>query len=324
MRKFMFLLSTVLASAGLFFTAPSGAQEKFPSHPINVIIPTPPGGSTDTSIRLLAQIAGGILGQRLVILNRPGAGGEIGTALVVRAAPDGYTLGGMWNAPLTMTPHTLPAPYSPQDYVAISLSDSAPIVLCVKDSFPANSGKELVDYLKKNPQRFTYGTDGVGATIQLSTERIFRKLGVRVRSIPFGGAGETLQSFLSNQIDIYGGSIAPILPYVHNKTAKCLIVSSAKRVDGLPQADSLTDLGIPQEETLLWHGIIGPKGIPADRVAILESAFRQAAQTERFREFMKKQSIDVEGTSGQDMRERIDSEYAAMGQIAQKLNLGKK
>src|SRR3546814_19838733 len=100
-----------------------------------------------------------------------------------------------------MTPHTLKAQYSPDDYVAVSLSDSAPIVLCTKANFPANSGKEFVDYAKKNPDKLTYGNDGVGATIQLASERIFTKLGIKLRSVPFAGAGQTLQSLLRNHID---------------------------------------------------------------------------------------------------------------------------
>lgn len=316
------LLPALLAAVALCVGGVASA-DNYPSRPITVIIPTGPGGSTDTVIRALADIAGGILKTSFVILNRPGAGGIIGTTQVVRAEPDGYTLGGIWNAPLTMTPYTLPAHYSPSDYTAVSLSDSAPITLCAKPDFPAHTGNELIAYARKNPDKLTYGTDGVGATIQLASERIFSKLGVKLRSVPFSGAGQTLLSFLGGQIDIYGGSIAPILPYVKNKTAKCLIVTSVKRVPFLPDASSLTDLGIPQEQTLLWHGIIAPKGVPADRLAILEHAFREAAQTEKFRKFLASQSISVEGTTAQEMRKTIDNEYAAMGRIVKMLGLRK-
>lgn len=313
------VFTSMLAALGL--AVPAQAADKYPSHPITVIIPTGPGGSTDIVIRMLSEIASGFLNQRFVIVNRPGAGGLIGTSSVVRAEPDGYTLGGIWNAPLTMTPYTLKAQYSPSDYTTVSLSDSAPIVLCVKTAFPANSGKEFIAYAKANPDKLTYGTDGVGATIQLGAERIFRKLDVKLRSVPFGGAGETLQNFLTGQIDVYGGSIAPILPYVKNKTAKCMIVTSTKRVEFLPDASSLTDLGVPQEATLLWHGIIAPKGVPADRIAVLESAFRKAAQTEKFKTFLKGQSISVEGTSGKEMRKVVDDEYAAMGATIKTLGI---
>ena len=312
-----------IASMALALCAalPAQAQDKYPSRAITIIVPTAPGGSTDTVIRQLAEITGNMIKQHFVILNRPGAGGMIGTSAIVRADPDGYTLGGIWNAPLTMTPHTLKAQYSPSDYVAVSLSDSAPIVLCTKANFPASSGKEFVEYARKHPDKLTYGTDGVGATIQLASERIFSKLGIKLRSVPFAGAGQTLQSFLSNQIDVYGGSIAPIIPYVKDKSVKCLILSSVNRVPALPQAASLTDLGIPEEQTLLWHGIIAPKGVPADRLAFLENAFRKAAQTEEFKTFLASQSINVEGTSAQEMRKVMDDEYAAMAHVAKSLGL---
>jgi tripartite-type tricarboxylate transporter receptor subunit TctC len=318
------LASAALATLALCAVVPVQAADSYPAHTITIIIPTGPGGGTDTVIRKLAEVAGRLMPQKFVILNRAGAGGLIGTSAVVRAEPDGYTLGGIWNAPLTMTPYTLSASYTPNDYVAVSLADSSPIVLCSKPGFPAKDGKEFIAHLKQNPDKYTYGTDGVGATIQLASERIFGKLGVKVRSVPFSGAGETLANFLSGSIDIYGGSIAPILPYVANKTARCLIVSSVGRVPSLPDASSLTDLGIPGEATLLWHGIIAPKGVPADRVAFLEALFRKAAQTDEFKDYLARQSIEVEGTSAADMRKRIDSEYAAMGRITQTLGLGKK
>ncbi|HYG45778.1 MAG TPA: tripartite tricarboxylate transporter substrate binding protein [Bordetella sp.] len=315
------LLAVVSAVLAWGASMPVQAQDKYPTRAITIIVPTSPGGSTDTVIRQLAEITSGILKQPFVILNRPGAGGMIGTSAIVRAEPDGYTLGGIWNAPLTMTPHTLKAQYSPDDYVAVSLSDSAPIVLCTKANFPANTGIEFVEYAKENPDKLTYGTDGVGATIQLASERIFTKLGIKLRSVPFAGAGQTLQSFLSNQIDVYGGSIAPIMPYVKDKTVKCLILSSVNRVEALPHASSLTDLGIPEVQTLLWHGIIAPKGVSADRLKILEDAFRKAAQTREFRTFLASQSINVEGTSAKDMRKTMDDEYAAMEHVAKALGL---
>src|SRR3546814_1229969 len=120
----------------------------------------------------------------------------------------------------------------------------------------------------------------------------------------------------SSDLDVYGGSIAPILPYVKDKSVKCLILSSVNRVKALPQASSLTDLGIPQEQTLLWHGIIAPKGVPADRLKILEDAFRKSANTQQFKDFLASQSISVEGTSAKDMRMTLDDEYAAMARVA--------
>lgn len=299
------------------------AQEKFPSRPIEIIVPTAAGGGTDIAIRLLAEIAEAKLGQRVVISNKTGGGGMIGMTAIVRSRPDGYTLGGLWNAPLTMTPHMQPAPYTPNDYVAVSLADSAATIFCVKADFPAGSGKEFIEHLKANSGKYTYGNDGVGGTLHLAAERIFSKVGVKARPIPFAGAGETLKAFLGGHIAIYAGSITPILPYTKDGTAKCLLVTTAKRVPSMPQAASLTDIGVPDAQTILWHGVIAPKGVPADRLAILEAAFRDAAKSDRFRQYMGSRGVEIEGSTGAEFRKLIDSEYAAMGDVMKTLGLAK-
>jgi tripartite-type tricarboxylate transporter receptor subunit TctC len=308
---------------GAIAVAPAMAQEKFPTRPIEIIVPTPPGGGTDIAIRLLGELAEPVLGQKIVVVNKPGGGGMIGMTQITQAKPDGYTLGGLWNAPLTMTPHSQPAPYKPTDYVAISLADSAPTVFCVKKDFPATTGKEFIEHLRKSPGKYTYGNDGVGGTIHLSAERVFLKLGIKARPVPFGGAGETLKNYLGGHVDIYGGSIPPILPYIKDGSSRCLMVTSPDRVASLPQAASLTDLGVPETATVLWHGVVGPRGIPADRLAILEKAFQQAARTDKFRQFMESRGIKVEASTGPEFRKLIDAEYAAMGEIIKAIGLAK-
>lgn len=302
----------------------AAAQEKYPSRPIELVIPTAAGGGTDISLRMLAEIVEPILGQKVVVVNKPGAGGTVGMAQVVQARPDGYTIGGLWNAPLTMTPHMLPTPYKNSDYAAVTLVTAAPTILCVKAAFPAGDGKAFIEELRKNPGKYTYGNDGVGGTIQLATERVFSKLGVKARPIPFAGAGDTLKAFLGGHVDIYGGSIPPILPYVKDKSAKCLMLTSAERNASVPQAAGLADLGAPNEATVLWRGIIAPLKLPADRLAVLQKAFAQAAQTPKFKEFMQKRGEEAKGSSSAEFRNLIDSEYDAMGKVMAAIGLAKK
>ena len=227
--------AAALAVAALAM-ASATAQEKYPSRPIEMVIPTAAGGGTDISLRMLAELVEPALGQKIVVVNKTGGGGTVGMAGIVSAKPDGYTIGGLWNAPLTMTPHMLPAPYKPSDYAAVSLVTWAPTILCVKAAFPANDGKAFIDELKKNPNKYTYGNDGLGGTLHLASERVFQKLGVKARPIPFAGAGETLKAFLGDHIDIYAGSISPILPYVKDKSAKCLMLTSPERNATVPDA----------------------------------------------------------------------------------------
>ena len=302
----------------------AAAQEKYPSRPIELVIPTPPGGGTDISLRMLAEIVEPILGQRVVVVNKPGGGGTVGMAEVVQARPDGYTIGGLWNAPLTMTPHVLPTPYKNTDYAAVTQVTASPVVMCVKAAFPASDGKGFIEELRKNPGKYTYGNDGVGGTVQLAAERVFTKLGVKARAIPFAGAGETLRAFLGGHVDIYGGSIPPIMPYVKDKSARCVMVTSAERNPSVPDAAGLADLGAPEEATVLWRGIIAPLKLPADRLAILQKAFASAAQSDKFREFMLKRGEEAKGSSSAEFRNLIDSEYEAMGKVMAAIGLTKK
>ena len=319
------VLSALVVCANLFCAAsPAAAQEKFPTRPIEIIVPTPPGGGTDITARLLAELVEPMLGQKVVVVNKAGAGGTLGMSAVVQAKPDGYTLGGLWNAPLTMTPHSQAVPYSLQDYVAISLADTAPALLCTKPDFPANTGKEFIEVIRSNPNKYTYGNDGVVGMLHLSTERIFTKLGIKARPVPFGGAGETLKNFLGGHIDIYAGSIPPIVPHVKAGAAKCLLLTSKEKNAAVPQAASLSELGIPETATYLWHGIVGPKGIPPDRIAILEKAFAQAAKSDKFRQLMEAKGVTVEGSGAAEFRKLIDTEFKAMGEVVTSLGMAKK
>lgn len=325
MSRVLQTMTRVAVVAVVGFAASSAtAQEKFPSRPIELVIPTAAGGGTDISLRMLAELVEPLLGQKVVVVNKTGGGGTVGMAGIVQAKPDGYTIGGLWNAPLTMTPHMLPAPYKPSDYAAVSLVTWAPTILCVKAAFPANDGKGFIGELKKNPGRYTYGNDGLGGTLHLASERVFSKLGVKARPVPFAGAGETLKAFLGDHIDIYAGSISPILPYVRDKSAKCLMLTSAERNPTVPDAAGLDDLGVPNEATVLWRGIIAPKAVPPDRLAVLQKAFSEAAQSPRFKEFMMKRGEEAKGSSSADFRQLIDIEYAAMGKIMESIGLAKK
>ena len=313
-------------AAALALAAPcTDAQEKFPSRPIELIVPTPPGGGVDIVARMLAELAEPIAGVRMVVVNKPGGTGAVGVAQLTQAKPDGYTLAVVWNAPLTVTPHTLSVSYSLDDYTPITqLTGGTPFVFCVKPDFPAANGKEFVEALRKSPNKYTYGNDGVGGTVQLAAERAFGKLGVSARPVPFGGAGETLKNFLGGHVDIYGGTIPTIIDYVRTGQAKCLLVTAPERTPVLPDTTSLGELGIADTASELWRGIIGPKGMPADRVAVLQQAFRQATQQRKFVEFETSRGESAVGGTPADFGKIIKAEYEANAEILKRLGLAKK
>ena len=320
-------LTMALGLAGLVLVlgATAGGAETFPAKPIELMVPTPPGGGTDITARLLADVAEPFVGQKVVVVNKPGGSGGVGVSLLTRAKPDGYTLAFVWNAPLTIVPHTLEVGYGLDDYTPITQSTGGtPLIFCAKPDFPARDGKEFLEHLRQHPDRYTYGNDGVGATVQLAGERVFRAVGVKVRAVPFGGAGETLKAFLGGHVDIYGGSIPPVVGYVKEGRMKCLLATSVERNHALPGTTSLGELGLPDKASDLWRGVIGPKGLPADRAAFLEKAFRQAAQTAKFREALVARGEQAIGSTGAEFRKAIAAEYAEHGEIIQSLGLKKK
>jgi tripartite-type tricarboxylate transporter receptor subunit TctC len=236
-------------------------------------------------------------------------------------ATDNQTVAGVWLGPVTVSPNTMKVTYTPNDYIPVVQVSSAPYVLCVHPDFPANDGAGLVAELKRNRDKYTYGNDGLGGPGHLATARILRATGGSARDVPFKGAGETLQNFLGGHVDIYVGSIPPILAHVTQGKAKCLLVTSAERVAAMPKAAALRDLGIPGEETILWRALIAPKSTPPERVARLEAAFERAANSPAARKFLEDAGEQVEIRKGAALRDYILREYEAMGAVAKSLKL---
>jgi tripartite-type tricarboxylate transporter receptor subunit TctC len=307
------ILSGIFLAAGTF--ASQGADV------LKVIIPTPPGGGTDGYFRILVKEAEPFLNEPIIITNVAGAGGTIGVTQLTRAAPDGQTVAGVWLGPITVAPNTSKVPYTPNDYVPIVQMSSAPYVMCVHPEFPASDGAAFIAELRKSPDKYTYGHDGAGGPGHLGTARILRATQASARDIPFKGAGDTLTAFLGKHIDIYVGSIPPVREHERTGKVKCLLVTSADRIAALPNAWALRDLGIPNEETILWRALIAPKGTSPERIAKLESAFERAATSPAARKFLEDAGEQVAIKKGAALRRAIDAEYEAMGVVAKSLKL---
>ena len=306
---------TVVATLGGGFAA---AAE------LKMIIPTAVGGGTDGFFRIVAREAEPLLNEPVVIVNVAGAGGTLGLGQMVRAAPDGQTVAGVWLGPVTVSPNTMKVPYKPEDYVPVIALSSAPYVLCVKPDFPANNGKEFIDWLRANPGKLTYGTDGLGGPAHLGTARLLRATNTTAQDIPFKGAGETITAFLGGHVDMYVGSVPPVIAHVKAGKAKCVLVTTVDRIAALPNVQSLRDIGLAEEETILWRAVLAPKGTPPARIAQLESAFERAANSAVTRKFLEDSGEALLVRKGAELRQFIDREYAALGKVAQALNLAPK
>ena len=292
---------------------------QYPTRPIEMIVPIAPGGGMDLQARLLAELVEPDLGHRVVVLNRPGAGGTLGVKLLTQAKPDGYSIAAVWNGPLTASPHSQPVQYSADDYVPVLQFSKAPFVLCTAPDFPASTGAELVANIRQNPDKYTYGHEGIGGMLHLGAERVLAALGLSVRGVPFAGATETARNFMGGHITFYAGGIASILQQAKAGKAKCLLLTSAANNPLFPQAVGLDALGIGGMETVFWRAIIVPKGTPPAIVAKLEQSFLKASQNPKFLEYLAGLGEVPAGARGPALARELRLEYDALGTLTKQV-----
>lgn len=306
-------------TAAAAMAAPAFAE--YPDRTIELTIPAGAGGGTDTSARKLALLLEEKLGTSIAILNVGGGGGSVGASQFMQAKPDGYSLFATWNSPLTTVPQVQDVAYSLDSFTPIASTSETAYTLCVKTDFTATTGAEFLAELEANPGKYTYGNDGIGGTMQLAAERIFQAKGIDAVAIPFGGAGETLQNFLGGHVDIYGGSISTVLPYVESGEAKCPIVTSAADVPALEGASGLEALGLADKETLLWRAILGPKGMDPAVVEMLANVIDEAVNDPSYVEFLATKGEVPNVVKGDALGARLQSEYDALAEVSKALGL---
>ncbi len=309
-----------LIAALLLIAAPAAAQE-FPARPIELVVPSPPGGGTDIITRVFAAAAERSIGQRIVVSNRAGASGALGIEHVLRQRPDGYVLASVWNGPITGRPHVAQTPYRPADMQPIVTVTTAAGVICTRADFPARTGPELVALLRANPDRYTYGNDGIGGTLHLGTERAFHALGISARSVPFQGSGDNMNAFIGGHVDIFAGSPPPILPHIREGRARCQMVTSAERDPALPEASGLRELGVPDAATDIWRAVIAPKGLPDAVLQRLVTAFQAATRDEAFIARVRELGENPSGEGPDVLMRRMTAEFEALGVVARRIGL---
>ncbi|MEI4260141.1 tripartite tricarboxylate transporter substrate binding protein [Roseovarius sp. D0-M9] len=312
----------LLTSAAAVALTTTAAFAEYPERAIEVTIPAPAGGGTDTSARKLATLLEEELGTSIAILNAAGGGGSVGVTQFMQAEPNGYALLATWNSPITTVPQVQSTAYDIDSFTPIASTSETAYTMCVAADFPAETGQEFLDELAANPGKYTYGNDGIGGTMQLAAERIFQAKGIEAVAIPFGGAGETLQNFLGGHVDIYGGSISPVLPYTETDEAKCLIVTSAAPVEALPTAAGLEELGLGDEETLLWRMVLAPAGLDTAIADRLVAAIETTVNDPSYVEFLATKGETPNVVTGDALTQRLNAEYDGLAKAAKALGLG--
>jgi tripartite-type tricarboxylate transporter receptor subunit TctC len=276
-------LSLPIATAGtvlaLFLPATAAAQP-YPFKPLRMIVPSAPGGSPDINSRELANEMGKQMGQQVVVENRPGASGIIGYEMLARATPDGYTFAYISNFIATNASLYTRLPYDFfKDFQPVIQYFYGLNVLTVSPAMPVRSVKELLDQVRANPGKLSFGSSGIGATPHLSMELFKSMTGTSIVHVPYKGTQQAVTDLIGGQIDILCDNMASLLPLVRSGRLRALAVTSLKRTPVLPELPTLDESGLPGYELTGWSGIAVPAGVPRDIVLRLNDEINKALLT---------------------------------------------
>ena len=310
------VLHSVLLAATWIISAPAIAQD-YPNHPITLVVPFPPGGSTTIVGRIVAEKMEKSLRQSIVVVDRGGAGGTIGTRSVGKAEPDGYTILLGYTGTLAISPHVYPNPgYDPRkDFSPIGRIGVAPNTLVVHPSFPPTSVAELVAYAKANPGKVNYGSAGVGSVSHVCGEYFAMAAGIKLNHVPYKGTGPAIADLLGGHIPM---AFAP-LPATHDhaKTGKLrmLAVTSAKRSTLAPDVPTIAEAGIPGFSAELRYGLVAPANTPRAVIQRLNRALTDALASEEVRKRLAIEGAEPLPSTPEEYAADIDREVQHWGEL---------
>lgn len=315
MKTTMLVITMGIALTTLSHTA---LAQQYPTRPIRAVVPLAPGGGTDTVARLVMSKLGELLGQQIVVDNRGGGGGIIGTELVARAAPDGYTLlvGSITtNAVNPVLYKKLPYDHI-RDFAPISMIGTAPNALVVHPSVPAKSVKEFIAYTKANPGKVSYGSAGIGSTPHLSMELIKSMAGANMVHVPYKGSGPALADVVGGQLQALCSSLAGLLPHIKAGRVRALGVTTTTRNPQLPDVPTVAEAGIPGYEVTIWYALFVPAGTPRPVIARLNSETVNTLNSADTKNRLTLQGLDVASSTPDALMTFVKAETVKWGKVA--------
>ena len=316
MRRWM-MCAAIAAAA----SAPAMAQD-FPVRPIRIIVAYTPAGATDILARAVGQKMSEYWGQPVIVDNRPGAAGNIGTEIAAKSAPDGYTL-----LMATAGTHGInPGLYrklnwDPKEFTGVSLVAMVPNILVVNTALPVKSVKELIAYAKANPGKLSYGSPGLGSTAHLSMELFKSMTGTNMIHVPYKGSAGVMADVMSGQIALTMDNIPPYLPQVKAGKLRALAVSPAKRTPAAPEIPTVAEAGVPGYDSGAWFGIVAPAGTPKPVIDKLAHETQRILKLPDVRERIGALGAEVVGDTPEEFNAFMKSELAKWAKVIKEANV---
>jgi tripartite-type tricarboxylate transporter receptor subunit TctC len=307
MKKVMFF--------SLFFTQAVLAQS-FPSHPVKLVVGFTPGGGVDITARTLAPKLGELLGQPVIVENKPGAGTNIANDYVAKSAPDGYTL--LVNTAAVAINMSLykNLPYDTlRDLAAVSIFSESPNILVVNAKLPAANLKEFLALARANPGKFNYSSAGSGTTQHLSAELFRLKAGISIIHIPYKGTAPALTSLIAGETDLSFANIPAILQYVKAGRLRPLASTGTKRAELMPDVPTMKEAGVNGVEVTVWYGVLAPSGTPREIIDFLGKTIAKAAHAPEIRQRLAEQGAEPVGNTPEEFGKLLREEVAKWAEV---------
>jgi tripartite-type tricarboxylate transporter receptor subunit TctC len=316
MKSLLFVLSVALTG---FFATVTSAQPGYPSKPVRLVIPWPPGGPTDLVGRPIARKLEEALGQPVVVENRGGAGGTIGAELVAKSAPDGYTLlvGGLSTHGIGPSIYPKLGYDALEDFEHVTVLASVPNVLVVHPSMPVKTVQDLVALARKHPGKLNYASVGVGSTSHLMTEMINSMAGIKTVQVPYKGGTPAVTALLGGEVHFYIGGLPALMPHVKAGKMRALAVTAERRSPHLPDVPTMIEAGFPGYDVTSWYAIVAPAGTPRTIVSRLNDILVKAVKSAEITEALTKLGADPLGTTPEETRAFVRRELAVWAKAVQ-------
>jgi tripartite-type tricarboxylate transporter receptor subunit TctC len=308
-------LAAAASLGAALFALPASAQDAFPNKPIRLVVPFVPGGVTDASARLVAEHLGRRLGQQVVVDNKPGASGNIGTAQVAQAAPDGYTLLLAFDGTLVINPHVFAkVPFDTlKDFASVGKIGNATLILVANPAVPAKNLAELVALSKTRP--LPYGTSGIGGTPHIAGEMLAQRTGAKLEHVPYKGGGQAISDGIGGSIPLVYTAVAGAQGHVKAGKLKPIAVSSAQRSSSLPDVPTFIESGVADFVADSWVGLLAPAKTPAPVMARLNSELNAVLNDPAVRERLAVLGIEPTPGTPEQFTQQISKDLAAYGPI---------
>jgi len=308
MRIFAALLLSV-------FVLPAFAQQ-YPSKPVRIIVPFAPGGGSDFIARFMAQRLTESLGSQVIVENKPGAGGVLGIEQGIKAPADGYTLT-LIASSYTVNPSIYKLNFDPvADVTPIIQMSQGPLLVVVNPALPVKSIKELIALAKSKPGEVTFASSGQGSVIHLATELFDTMAGVKMNHIPYKGTGPALTDTLAGQTNVFFSSTANAMPHVKAGKLRAVAVTTAKRIPALPEVPTVAESGVPGYDVVLWHGLIGPKGLPRAVVDRINGDVTKTLKLKETAEQLQNDGVAPAGGTPEQFAAQIKKEIGIWRKVA--------